>query len=393
MPNVVIVGAGPAGAYLAYLMRWEIANGESKVTIVDKLPKAKLGEKCACGTHVPKLKRMFDGNPRLKKLIDDLVMFEGDKIDVHAGAYHTTVQLDGIATVDKWRLLHTMIERSGADFYGNTEVVLHKDIYQVFFDSLDNCTVRAMDDIKVKGSHKEEVSERLREADIIVDATGYTRAILGRPSPEDDRMICYQTLCEKDRTKAPMWKADFKMRTVGTGYIWEFPYSDEIINVGAGTLEDNPRLVVEQYIKQHNYVPLGRGEGAVIRLTPPSLSKPILGCYPEHRRMVVGVGESIGCVSPLTGEGILPSMECAKILYECDDIGMAYEDRVMDHFKWLDGEYGVYKALKQKSIIKAIYRGAKIKSPWGLELTKWQLLRMLIGGIREAKIRYGKEDK
>ena len=30
----------------------------------------------------------------------------------------------------------------------------------------------------------------------------------------------------------------------------------------------------------------------------------------------VGVGESIGTVSPITGEGILPSIECAEILYQ-----------------------------------------------------------------------------
>ena len=35
------------------------------------------------------------------------------------------------------------------------------------------------------------------------------------------------------------------------------------------------------------------------------------------RGNVIGVGESIGTVSPITGEGILPSIEAADLLFNC----------------------------------------------------------------------------
>jgi len=36
-------------------------------------------------------------------------------------------------------------------------------------------------------------------------------------------------------------------------------------------------------------------------------------CLPFYKGKVVGVGESIGTVYPILGEGIIPSMMCADI--------------------------------------------------------------------------------
>src|SRR3989304_4359205 len=50
--------------------------------------------------------------------------------------------------------------------------------------------------------------------------------------------------------------------------------------------------------------------GRPIRLATPDL------CKPFYHGKVVGVGESIGTVYPLLGEGIIPSMICADIFLE-----------------------------------------------------------------------------
>ena len=47
---------------------------------------------------------------------------------------------------------------------------------------------------------------------------------------------------------------------------------------------------------------------------------------------IVGVGESIGTVFPLLGEGIIPSMECADILVDNVDNIAEYERQVAKHF-------------------------------------------------------------
>jgi hypothetical protein len=61
--------------------------------------------------------------------------------------------------------------------------------------------------------------------------------------------------------------------------------------------------------------------------------------------VVVGVGESIGTVYPLLGEGIIPSMQCVNLFVEhMDDMG-AYSQAVLKHFDI----YGkVYRFIKAK---------------------------------------------
>ena len=66
--------------------------------------------------------------------------------------------------------------------------------------------------------------------------------------------------------------------------------------------------------------------GRPIRLATPE------NCMPYSDGNIVGVGESIGTVFPLLGEGIIPSMECADILV--DNVGniAEYERQVAKHF-------------------------------------------------------------
>lgn len=53
---------------------------------------------------------------------------------------------------------------------------------------------------------------------------------------------------------------------------------------------------------------------------------------------IIGVGESIGTVSPFTGEGILYSMECAGILADTWLDEDTYVSSVISRFSWLKKE-------------------------------------------------------
>ena len=66
--------------------------------------------------------------------------------------------------------------------------------------------------------------------------------------------------------------------------------------------------------------------GRPIRLATPE------NCMPYSDGNIVGVGESIGTVFPLLGEGIIPSMECADILVDNVDNIPEYERQVAKHF-------------------------------------------------------------
>lgn len=53
--------------------------------------------------------------------------------------------------------------------------------------------------------------------------------------------------------------------------------------------------------------------GRPIRLAPPKRMEPF------YDGKIIGVGESIGCVFPMLGEGIIPSLICCDLFLEVLD--------------------------------------------------------------------------
>ena len=90
--------------------------------------------------------------------------------------------------------------------------------------------------------------------------------------------------------------------------------------------------------------------GRPIRLATPNM------CKPFFKGKVVGVGESIGTVYPLLGEGIIPSMECVDIFVKNLGNNNAYEKEVLEHFKIYGKVFNfVRNKMKNKfSLIKQI---------------------------------------
>ena len=68
-------------------------------------------------------------------------------------------------------------------------------------------------------------------------------------------------------------------------------------------------------------------KGRPIRLATPNR------CKPFYDGKVVGVGESIGTVYALLGEGIIPSMQCVEIFLKNMHDFAAYERAVDEHYK------------------------------------------------------------
>jgi hypothetical protein len=62
------------------------------------------------------------------------------------------------------------------------------------------------------------------------------------------------------------------------------------------------------------------------------------------RPLVVGVGESIGTVYPLLGEGIIPSMQCVNLFVENMYDMQAYSEAVLKHFEIYAKVYRFIKA-------------------------------------------------
>jgi len=183
------------------------------------------------------------------------------------------------------------------------------------------------------------------QPDIIVDATGYNRAIL--PKIKNDKLYVTIQAVEKYELDENIY---IQMRK--TGYAWAFPLGDNMWHIGAGELTDGRALeLIDQLRKVYDLVENKKSCfcKSKVRMLPPSKCKPIV-----HGN-VYGVGEAIGCVSG-GGEGNAPSLRCAKILYDCiiNDELKSYEKKVMEEFWWIEEEHKFLEAVQSGKKLTAL---------------------------------------
>lgn len=163
--------------------------------------------------------------------------------------------------------------------------------------------------------------------DRIVDATGVARAYLG---PVDGPELVAE--CVQYRVSSPeppgLW-----FNTSSIGYEWCFPLGGNEFHLGFGNL----RSGVEDYRPSIEVPPR---EGSVrcrcrsrIRMSSPYHSQPFV-----VDQRIVGVGESIGTVGPLGGDGNLYAMQCAELLMENWDDLDAYAQEVLSRYAWMRKE-------------------------------------------------------
>ena len=76
--------------------------------------------------------------------------------------------------------------------------------------------------------------------------------------------------------------------------------------------------------------------GLTVLLAPPYASR--LRGDGTPQATIIGVGESIGTVSPFTGEGIVYSLECARLLAGSWPDEKLYASEVLARFRWMKKE-------------------------------------------------------
>lgn len=186
--------------------------------------------------------------------------------------------------------------------------------------------------------------------DLIVDATGEKRALL--PGiPGDLKIMCRQALYRTDTEDLRI--SMFPSKSVG--YAWVFPLDNGFVHIGQGAMKwENisiPSLgksapgetwKAMRYAGVSGKEQVCKGEESKIRLLTPAY------CQPIAWRNIVGVGESIGAVSPHSGAGILPAITCARLLAKHigeDHRFRHYEAAVMKEFAFMDRETEIVKKL------------------------------------------------
>lgn len=215
-----------------------------------------------------------------------------------------------------------------------------------------------MDDVKIKAElmtfdKPRLLEDLLKDAKIyfrplpvqrykrVIDATGLSRALL--PPIKDDIILgCRQYLVETRET------LDNRIKLGGIGYAWCFPLSRNLYHVGCGSLLGDPQRVLKRlgwlestpgYEKKVRCSCSGK-----IRLTGPHHSQPFV--VEGGGNGIWGVGEAIGCVAPLAGDGVVPGMRSVQLLLDSWDKPHQYTEAVLKEFGWMRDERRVIDKLR-----------------------------------------------
>jgi flavin-dependent dehydrogenase len=239
-----------------------------------------------------------------------------------------------------------------------------------------------MKDIKVRYNSKcSKESFPFGQFDYVLDCTGLHRSLL--PRSKDDFLIpAYEYLVEGVEGIQEFYVIGYKG---AKGYFWYFPLDNNRGYMGAGDVEKK-YYGIEEFFKAHPEAKISRKIGRPIRLAPPKRMEPFFDGN------VIGVGESIGCVFPMLGEGIIPSLICCDIFLEVLGKGdkpfdsKQYRKKVLDRFSYYDDVYRVVRlkmdgklsTVRHMNLLLSMYRHMKKEEKrFGFEISLDKMTRMI----------------
>ncbi len=322
--KIAIVGAGVAGAYLYRLMN----QRGYQVDLFDHAPVSRCGiSPCAWGTSqgFPELVKGSGLEPKryMMKHFGYVLM---DEYRIEAD----------LATVNKPRLVKDL--RQGA---------------------------------KIKDS-----LPKVTEYDRIIDATGVSRAFL--PAIQDDIILpCVQW---RIQTNA---RLENRIKLGGIGFAWSFPISQNEYHIGCGSFMSDPRKIIKQLGWVQSLTSNRKGKiicscTGHVRLTGPHDSQPFV--VEDGTCDLWGVGEAIGCVAPLAGDGIIAGMRSAQMLAEHWEDPEGYTRAVLKEFQWMKPERHVIDKLRR-------CKGLSLKDAWVLRKNSRRMGMKV--GLKEARVVLG----
>lgn len=300
------MGMGVAGSYLMARLR----DTEHDAVGYERNTAQRHDSICAWGTIRPVLEEFCRKTGRN---FGDFLIHDGRRMDVKmSGGVEFGIGLHGLCTYNKLGLIK---------------------------DFIKDCDVRYGDAPKMDRLEK--------EYDMIVDCTGFHRSYLPRLS-EDFFLPTYEYKIEYENG-VPY--DDFYIEPFPgmSGYFWYFPLGPNTAHIGAGDYNKNHVKATNEFLKKHGGRILAT-KGRPIRLATPGY------CKPYYSGKVVGVGESIGTVYALLGEGIIPSMQCVEIFLENMDNFEAYAEAVEKHYAVYDKVFGFVrkKIHRNFSMVKSL---------------------------------------
>jgi len=303
--KIAVCGMGVAGSYLMARLK-----NDHEVIGYERMSEQKHDSICAWGTIKQTMTELCD---KVGVDFEKYVIHDGKKMNMEMNNQKPfQIGLHGLCTYNKLGLIKDLIM---------------------------GCTVHF--------GTAPKLEELEKEFDIIVDCTGFYRMYL----PKLERDFFVQTYEYKIEYEDKVPFDDFYIKPFPgmSGYFWYFPLGKKTAHIGAGDYNKQHVEETDKFFKKYGGK-ITKTVGRPLRLATPDL------CKPFYKDKVVGVGESIGTVYPLLGEGIIPSMICVDIFVKNLGNNKQYENEVLKYFKI----YGkVFKFISKKihkdfSIIKSL---------------------------------------
>ena len=282
----------------------------------------------------------------LAKLLEQ----KGISPDVYDGVNHDTRCRCRSCGWGVPRRIETYLADVGLDF---NEYLL-EPMYSMNFDGLvaktPLCTIdkpRLIRDFTqgTRLSRQNLGPEKADEYDVVVDATGITRAFLP-PCKSDLTLPTLQHRVVVESHGSERLEAGvYGNRIPGLGYLWIFPLGHNQYHIGIGgiglaRLDSFLDHFYQDSSGRFSFTTLCSCDGSV-RVASPYYSTPLY-LRKNHKdgppHVIVGVGESIGTVAPFTGEGIIHSLECARIFADSWPDFKHYTKSVLARFAWMKKE-------------------------------------------------------
>ena len=348
--DAVVVGSGPAGSVTA---RFAAESG-AKVLIIER--RSEVGVPVLCGEGISKNVdnyKVLEGRRWIANNMDGARIFSPDGTKVTLAAEMAGNETGYVLYRDIFdQELARGAVRAGADLMLNTRAV---DLIK------ENGKIKG-----VKAKHfDEEIDIR---ADVVVGADGVESKV-GRwggikttLKPKDLETCAQYTLTGIDIDRA---YCDFYLgkKIAPGGYVWVFPKGNDVANVGIGILASlsTPGLatkLLDKFISSHPE--LKKGEPVRFLAGAVSVCEP----YESVRDNLLLVGDAARQVDPITGGGLMASIEAGKIAGET--IGKAVEKQKFDKDMLSIYEKAVeeafYKKLKRNYMVKEIMLGFEDKT-------------------------------
>ncbi|MGB8132546.1 MAG: NAD(P)/FAD-dependent oxidoreductase [Nitrososphaeraceae archaeon] len=328
--KIGVVGAGVAGSYLSRMLE----DRGHKVKVFESSGMNSHWPVCAWGASKNMLET-FSAKAGLN--FDNYILHSGKILKMYLPENNIEyLDLKGLVTYDKKRWEHDLLKGIEVGY----------------------------------GTRFTHESFPTSDFDYVLDCTGYHRSLLPK-SIHDFVIPAYEYLVENVNEVNEFYVIGYKG---ARGYFWYFPLGGGRGYVGAGDI-DRKYAGIEEFFQKNRSARVIKKIGRPIRLSPPSLMKPFF------LKNIIGVGESIGCVFPMLGEGIIPSLICSDLFLE-----------VLDNSDKFDYDRYTKKVLNKFRYYRDVYRIIRLKMSGSLNTLKhFKLLMTMYTNMKREEKRFGFE--